>query len=719
VAKGELPVCGRIALFLLFALALLPGQASAARQQALRLGFVGYLLSGPNYDFGAVAGAELAVAQINRAGGLIAPDGTTYTLELAIESATDEVSARAAIQSLLERGVIALLGPDAVDQTRSNLDLAAEARVPQLTSTLAAALTAQDVSDFVFRIRASDLARSQALADYLVNQMGFRRVGTSFTNTPYGNAGIVTFDAVLGDFGLQPVIEAQHDAADLDMTVAAQVIASNAPEVVVHWGNPYQAAMLLQELRALGWQGVFVYSDIAPTFLGLLSGDQTAGVMGPLTWVYTLPEPASRAFLADYVQAFGVIPSERSAAYYDAVQLVAAAVRAVGREPAAIRDYLLNLPTFLAVQGNLEPGAFGDGETGANVVIVEIDRDTFVPRARARYRGGACVAGCEGTPPLLAAAVPTVAASPTQPPAPAIPTTPTSPLCAATSSPTPSPTSVSTATPTPTATLTLTPSFTPTLTWTPRPTWTPSATLPVIVTLTPTFTPTSTPTASRAPAGLEAPALTYTAIPTPVPSPTATATATVTGTPSSTSTAGPVFVQTGDVRMNLRAGPGVDYRAVGVLPEETRVRVVGRSADNYWLVVEHEGGEAWLAGWLVTVVEGDLELLPIRAPWGVTATPGQTPVGMPILAVLYALDSDEAMDMVRVLLRLEEEYGRRVRFAYIDVNRISDYPLYRRIFGGTVPAIGLIDRENVLRQVFTGTVAEADLRARLDILLTQ
>ncbi|MBN1286329.1 MAG: ABC transporter substrate-binding protein [Anaerolineae bacterium] len=696
--------------------------AVRSRQESsatLRLGFVGYLFSGPEYDFGSVSGAQLAVDQINRAGGVAAPDGARYTLELVIQSATNPVEARAAMQQLFESGIVALLGPEDVDQMLAGSDLAAGYGIPHLTSTESPALTVS-ADGYLFRARASDAVRARALADYLVNQVGYGHIATASTNNTAGSAGVAAFESVLAAMALEPVVSTRHDPADFDMSADAQAIARNAPEVVVHWGNAYQAAFLLQQLRDLGWQGRFVYSDVDALFLSLLSPGEADGVLGVLSWSYMLPEPATRTFLADYVQAFDRKPTIRSAAYYDAVQLIAGAVRAAGPDPGAIHAALLNRPPYEGVQGALDPG----GEMSANAVIVAVDGTTLVPRAEARYQDALCVAGCRNTPllALLPTAAPTPADTvvPTETPEPTETPTPTIP----TATPVPSDTPTGTATPTET------PSATPTPTETP--TWTPTVTL-AAPEPTDAPSPTETPTVTETETGTpdEGPPPVKSSTPVVPPEQAATLTAQPTATepppPTPTRTPGPVYVQTGDVRMNLRSGPNdALYPVVHVLPSDSTLRVIGRNADNTWLFVEYtlaeqtdnpQTAQAWIAGWLVTPVEGEIELLPILAPWGATPTPGPTPAGVPIVALLYSFDSEEAMDMVALLLKLEEEYGDRGRFVYINVKKIEDYPLYNRIYEGTVPALGLIDHNNLLRQVFKGTLSEANLRARLDDLL--
>lgn len=66
-------------------------------------------------------------------------------------------------------------------------------------------------------------------------------------------------------------------------------------------------------------------------------------------------------------------------------------------------------------------------------------------------------------------------------------------------------------------------------------------------------------------------------------------------------------------RLNLRAGPGVDQRILGVLTRGEAVALVGRSGDGAWLqLVTAEGEAGWAAArWLQSA--GDLTSLPVTA----------------------------------------------------------------------------------------------------------
>ena len=163
--------------------------------------------------------------------------------------------------------------------------------------------------------------------------------------------------------------------------------------------------------------------------------------------------------------------------------------------------------------------------------------------------------------------------------------------------PTPLPTGVATAT--------------PTRTGTPTPANAETAQARIIMvtiealtigTWTPTYT--ATPTGTPPAAATAAPgALT----PTPQVAPLATVTL-LEGAPQA--------VVVGE-RINVRAGPGVAFPVLGVLPAGARLSLQGRSADSAWLLACCVNGQpAWVAEFLVQP-DGAIEELPIQpAPTG-------------------------------------------------------------------------------------------------------
>ena len=71
-----------------------------------------------------------------------------------------------------------------------------------------------------------------------------------------------------------------------------------------------------------------------------------------------------------------------------------------------------------------------------------------------------------------------------------------------------------------------------------------------------------------------------------------------------------VFATTKAGYLNFRAGPGVEFEILDVLPFGTKVPVIGRIASNRWIQVDNSGVPGWISRFYTTVT-GDLNSVPV------------------------------------------------------------------------------------------------------------
>ncbi|MFN2165713.1 MAG: SH3 domain-containing protein, partial [Anaerolineae bacterium] len=125
--------------------------------------------------------------------------------------------------------------------------------------------------------------------------------------------------------------------------------------------------------------------------------------------------------------------------------------------------------------------------------------------------------------------------------------------------------------------------------------------LVMVITATPTVTPTATSTATSTPT------------PTPTFTPTATPTATATRTPTGTATptrsatptpTPPLAAVSQSIRLNLRAGPGLDQDVLTVVGPGTRFALLERSSNGLWWHVccAPDGRDGWVWAQFLTPV---------------------------------------------------------------------------------------------------------------------
>jgi branched-chain amino acid transport system substrate-binding protein len=319
-------------------------------------------------------GAQLAIDQINTRGGVIW-QGTHYRLTPIFSGAAAPADR---VRDLVFRvpAPVAILGPDESDAALAVMPLVAQTHIPLLTLATAPALTDPTQAPTppqIFRVRPPLMAWAQTVAHYAAQTDGPLVVAT-ITND-YGREGATAIAAALSSAHITPAAQIALAPGLNDASApVAQALAAH-PTTILCWSTEAEAATFLHGLRAAGWTGQFVLGQVDPDFIAL-AGTDGNGVVGAMAWYPTLTTPASQAFTAAYVQRFGMQPDEHAAALYDAVQILAAGLTAVGPDRTALAHWLANLNDFTGVTGTYSAaaattfGTVGDLTTSLHLVQV-------------------------------------------------------------------------------------------------------------------------------------------------------------------------------------------------------------------------------------------------------------------------------------------------------------------------------------------------------------
>jgi branched-chain amino acid transport system substrate-binding protein len=348
--------------------------APAAVAQTLKIGLDG-IMTGPNAQNGEFCrnGAQLAIDEINAAGGVKLPNGRTQKLELVVvdDQAKPDIGLNAIRKLVSDASVLAFMGPDFSGITLPSLFVGDEAGIAQITSSIAAKIT-KSGHKHILRGRSNDEMWMTALVGYIVDTMKAKTVGISFTNIELGRSGRDVAVSYLSEkYKLKPVVEVSHGFGDRDLTASAARITQANPDVLVNWGTQIEAALLLRELRQLGWKGTFAYNAADDIFTNLAK-ELAPGVIGPQNWVWSKKEAPTAAFAKAYETKYGNKPSPHSIVYYDGAKLIAEAIAKGGASRKAILDTLKAMPEWKGVQGIYHPNASG-GDMITSIVIIRYD----------------------------------------------------------------------------------------------------------------------------------------------------------------------------------------------------------------------------------------------------------------------------------------------------------------------------------------------------------
>ena len=375
--------------------ALLAGCSTGSRRGVREAGTavpVGAVLAlsgqGNAYGQDQRTGLQLALAALNGSGGV---GGTP--LSLAIEDGgSDEPTAIAAFNLLIERGVLALIGPTLSQQAFAADPIAQRRGVPVLAPSNTATGIPQ-IGSFISRVSAqSSVIAPLSIARALQLQPSIRRVAVFYAqDDAYSTAETAIFQKALADRGLKPVTVQRTQLADTDFQNQITATLRQNPDLVVLSLQAVDGGNLIRQLRELGYRGTIVVGNgmntpnIYPTCQRFCDGILIAQAYSP-----ELDTPANRAFLAAFRRdraasggdASQATPPQLTAQAYTALQVVGEALRRLNQRLPLRSTPLAELRR--ALNAEILAGRYDTplGEIRFTAEGEVIQRDFFVARVR-------------------------------------------------------------------------------------------------------------------------------------------------------------------------------------------------------------------------------------------------------------------------------------------------------------------------------------------------
>lgn len=297
-----------------------------------------------------VAGAELALEDLRRTGGLLGEE-----VELVIVDDAELIDLPRQLADLAERHrVSAVIGPESPGSLLGPRNPLARREVPALLPT-AFAGDLDGASTFVARTVPSARAQASALGRWLVDVRDIREVAVLVADPVEGGAvePVLVDGLVDGGVEVASILRVEGTAGRLEPAVARlRDAAPNAGAVFV-WAPPPAAARATRAIRSLDWDvQVAVPSSAFVAEYRSLAGEASEGVVLTFPFRDEWFGAETTDLMLRYHAAHGLaalpgldtlvldVPVIAMASY-DAVHAVAAAVRAAdSREPARVAAVL-------------------------------------------------------------------------------------------------------------------------------------------------------------------------------------------------------------------------------------------------------------------------------------------------------------------------------------------------------------------------------------------
>ena len=333
-----------------------------------------------SYDVAGSKGFELALDQINAAGGI---DGHEVEY-VSYDTTSDLATATSLTIKLIEQDKVDVL----VGMNDPNTDIACgtiaqEYGIPSLATVSTLPYTQERVGDTAFLVPYGDNVQASAMAEYAFNELGIRTVYVMTNNTDEFTLALSKFfqqhfvelgGTLLstGDFGAE-----YDDNTNMDFSsIINQILAlGETPDAVFLGCFTDEGPIILKQLREAGIDCTCLSGD----GLDDLSVAQIAGEASNNTFFSThvnYADPSTDEFIAAYREKYNEDPQNAFAALaYDAAYLLKYAVENYANgdySPESIRNAVAQVTDFEGLTGTI---SYADGNVPTKTVFINEFKD--------------------------------------------------------------------------------------------------------------------------------------------------------------------------------------------------------------------------------------------------------------------------------------------------------------------------------------------------------
>ena len=300
-------------------------------------------------------GAELAVADINAAGGVL---GRKLKLEIG-DDACDPKQARAVAEKLASQKVAFVAGHFCSSSSIPASEVYGESNILQITPASTNPLFTDRGLWNTFRVCGRDDQQGLVAANYIAQHFKGKNIAVLHDRSTYGKGLADAMKAALNKQGVQEKMYEAYTKGDKDFSALVSRMKAGQIDVVYVGGYHTEAGLMLRQMREQGMKTQLISGDALVTkeFWQITgpAGEGTLMTFGP----DARKKPSAAAALEKF-KAKGIDPEGYTLYSYAALQVWADAVKKAGTTDAKKVAETMRAGTWDTVLGKLSFDKKGD-----------------------------------------------------------------------------------------------------------------------------------------------------------------------------------------------------------------------------------------------------------------------------------------------------------------------------------------------------------------------
>ena len=313
-------------------------------------------------------GAELAVEQVNSAGGI---GGKQLELVIYDDQASPKESAPLAVKLITQDNVAAGISGSYSGATRAAATIYQENSVPYI-SAYAVHPDITRAGDYVFRTSFVGEVQGRAGAKLIGEMMGHKRVVMITLNNDFGKSLANGFKEKAADFGIEIVNEYEYSIKDREFGAIVSKTKSDEPDAIYASGYFFTAGPLVRQLRAAGIEVPVIGQEgyDSQKFIEI-AGPDAEGVIITTSLDRGSADAVTQDFISGFEAKAGYPSAMVAASAHTAVLVMADALaRAADDSAAALREAIAGA-SVMASTGQISFNALGEVQKDVQIQVVK------------------------------------------------------------------------------------------------------------------------------------------------------------------------------------------------------------------------------------------------------------------------------------------------------------------------------------------------------------
>lgn len=326
----------------------------------------------PDVGDSTVKAAELAVAQVNEAGGLEVGGQLHRVVLLVEDSANMPDTAVAAARKLINQDhVAAIIGPQISRNAIPVAAVAENAHIPMI-SPYSTNLATTAGKQYIFRIAYVDSFQGKVMAYFALKQLNAQTAAVLYDVANAYNRDIAEFfRQAFTRGGGQVVAFEPYTTGEIDFSHQLAVIQASKPQILFLPNYANEIPLQAQQARAAGITATLLGSD-SWNLDQLINVPEVDGAFASTHYFANVTTVIGQRFVELFSQQYNDQPDSTAALTYDAFNMLFQAVQNQGRiDSESIQTGLHQIGQFRGVTGVMTYEGTGDPQKSAIILQIK------------------------------------------------------------------------------------------------------------------------------------------------------------------------------------------------------------------------------------------------------------------------------------------------------------------------------------------------------------